>query len=156
VTKCGNRGRQSLNWTAKVKPFKLPEKEVPWPEIDSGTPPYTPDATVYNQTERMFKHLMGFVDADEGPSTLRIVTLLKKSFEILGKFCDNRFVPMEFGQDVEQAFNFVLAESIHHKIVDVPIEDFRSIDKALNHCLDQRRPFRFIGSGCKRFATVSE
>jgi hypothetical protein len=97
---------------------------------------------------------MGFVETDEGPNSLRIVTLLKKSFQILAKYCDHRFVPTEFGADIESAFLFILAESIHHKIMDVSIEDFKRIDKALNHCLNQKRPFKFVGRRCKRFPVV--
>lgn len=71
------------------------------------------------------------------------------------KFCgEKKFVPPEFGQDVEQGFLFLLAESIWSKLVDIPLEDFRRVDTALNHCLNQKKPFRFLGSSCKRFPMV--
>jgi hypothetical protein len=148
------RGMAKLNWTNRVLTPTIPRKESPWPEPGTGKP----DASVDDQTQRLFRHLMGLNDVStEVKPDSRTITLLKKSFQVVEKFCGNSsFVPKEFTDDILEAYLFLLGEADTSKIVDVPLEDFRKIDKALNDCLNKNKPLRIKGTLCETKAEVNK
>ncbi|CAL8113388.1 unnamed protein product [Orchesella dallaii] len=128
------------------------------PEIDEDDeePELTPeeiarqnDPLVKGQTERLFKFMFGLSDDadDEGPN-MRLVKILEQSFKIVGKFCDTKYVSLEFGEDILRAFLFLVREADLSRIIDIPVSEYHEIKEVLDMCENMSPTFSFTGNTC--------
>lgn len=113
------------------------------------------DGPVFNQTERMFKFMLGLAkDVDENGPPLRIVELLKQCFKVLEKFCDTQYVSQDFGKDILKAFLFLLRDSDLSNFKDISVDDYEILKKTLIGCDNLEKPFTLFGRTCKTCASV--
>ncbi|ODM93264.1 hypothetical protein Ocin01_13418 [Orchesella cincta] len=114
------------------------------------------DPLVKDQTERLFKFMFGLSDNadDEGPN-MRLVKILEQSFKIVGKFCETKYVSLDFGEDILRAFLFLVREADISRIIDVPVSEYEEIKEVLDMCENMSPPpFEFKGRSCKTYSHV--
>lgn len=116
------------------------------------------DKHVKEQTHRVLMFLNSLIiDEDaEGPN-LRIVEILKKSFEVLRRHCPNRYVPEIFSDQVLKAFLFLVREGDLASLRDVSEDDHANIMGVLNQCSEEEPApkVKFNGRECPRRGIVS-
>lgn len=116
------------------------------------------DPKVYNQTERLFKYMLGLSTGSEHHDELsrtRLVKLIAQCFRILSKFCDTRYVPADFGKDVMKAFIYLFRESDLTSFTDITLEAYEGIKGTLDSCEQSPPTFTLIGNGCKTCPNVN-
>jgi len=94
----------------------------------------------------------------ELPATLNlgVVSIFRKTMEILGKACHHPFLHRDFINRVTHGFLFLLSDFGTHMIQDVRMEEYEDIMDALRFCEEQGAPFRLGGLICKSKAVVKK
>lgn len=152
-----------------VEPFNPTVKEFTEPERDDLCDVDHPDANltqeeedrrqdarVFNQTERMFKFIVGIIKESRpnGPA-FRVVKLLRQSFRILETYSHVDFLPHKFTKDILTAFLFLLRDSDLSNFIDVSVQDYNFIRETLDQCERMSRdPFKLSGQTCKSCSSV--
>lgn len=112
---------------------------------------------VRQQTLRLFLYLSGLLaDENENMPVIRLIRLLKKSFDILRKYCFAQYVPHDFTKEVLRSFLFLLRESDLAHVKDISVHEFAKINDVLERCLkgSPPNPFYLTGIVCKASSKV--
>ena len=113
---------------------------------------------VKEHTHRVVMFLNSLIiDEDEQGPRLRIVEILKQSFAVLKRHCNNRYVPPIFGEQVLKAFLFLVREGDLASLKDVSEGDYDNIMNVLRNCADEdpAPAIKFYGRECQTRGIVS-
>ncbi|CAL8072270.1 unnamed protein product [Orchesella dallaii] len=102
---------------------------------------------VDDQTKRMFYYLTG-INQEQVNSHLRVVKLFKMSVQLASMICDPIFLKPKFLQEIEKGFLFLLKEQGFDKVIDVDLESYNQLKKAMEHCTTHVKMVKFLGESC--------